>query len=129
MDGENVPVYEKATREYTIEPDHEGEMIVTVKCLNHQYDQKKIEVTDLDKDPPVVVTSSEEDGCINIFVSDDGTGVDWDGIYALDTASNKITPASYDKKSGRVSFTKPTNTINIYVPDKSGNILQLLLSV
>lgn len=129
IDGKKVPVYEKGNGMYTIEPDCTGDMLVTVKCVNKQYVQKKIKVENIDKEAPVVKLSNEKDGSIYIYLKDKGTGVDYNKIYALSESGNTIKPTSHDSSKGLVVFKRPSSSINIYIPDKAGNTLQLLLTV
>lgn len=129
IDGENVPVYEKATHEYSIEPSKVGEMLVTVKCVNRQYAQKKIKVTNIDKQAPTISTSKKSGGKIYIYLEDNLSGVDYNNIYAKTTSNKTIDPESFNEEKSMVVFTYPSESINIFVPDKAGNTLQLLLSI
>ncbi|MCQ2567589.1 MAG: hypothetical protein MJ127_04210 [Mogibacterium sp.] len=129
IDGENVPVYEKAKHEYTIEPSKVGDMLVTVKCVNRQYAQKKIKVTNIDKQAPTISSSKKKDGKIYIYLEDNLSGVDYENIYAKNTSGKTIKPESFNEEKSLVVFTYPSESINIFVPDKAGNTLQLLLSI
>lgn len=129
IDGEKVPVYETGQREYSIEPSKVGEMLVTVKCINNQYVQKKIKVTNIDKTAPTVCSNRNADGKIYIYLEDDISGVDYSKIYAKDDSGSTVLPYSVSDESGLVVFKYPSSSINIFVPDKAGNTLQLLLSV
>lgn len=129
IDGQNVPVYDKGNGLYTIEPSKTGEMLVTVKCVNNQYVQKKVKVTNVDTEPPAVVTSNEKDGKIYIYLEDNITGVDYDKIYAMSAAGNTVLPVSCNVESNLVVFNYPKSSLNIFIPDKAGNTLQLLLTV
>lgn len=129
VDGENVPVYEKAEHEYTIEPSKIGDMLVTVKCVNRQYAQKKIKVTNIDKQAPTISSSKKSDDRIYIYLEDNLSGVDYANIYAKSTSGKTIKPESFNEEKSLVVFTYPSGSINIFVPDKAGNTLQLLLSI
>ena len=129
IDGKNIPLYETSTHEYTIEPDVTGDMIVTVKCINHQYAQRKITVTNVDKTPPVVTSNMKKGNNIIIYAEDDISGIDYEKIYAQTITGVTVLPVNYDKKNGRIVFRYPSETLNIFIPDKAGNTLQLLLSV
>ena len=127
IDGENVPVYETQTRQYSIEPGKEGTMTVTVKLINGQYVTKKVKVTNVDIEAPSVASHSRSGSYIYIYLEDDISGVDWDSIKALDASGKEVKPAKIDSDAGYVAFNYPTSAENIYISDKAGNQLQLLL--
>lgn len=129
INGKDVPVYEKQRRVYTLEPGEEGTMNVTVTILNHQYIQKKIKVTAVDNITPNVVSSSRKGDRLHLYVTDNVSGVDYDLVYATTRNGMKTKPLSIDEKKGLVIFKYPSESVNIFVPDKAGNQLQLLLTV
>lgn len=129
INGKDVPVYEKQRRVYTLEPGEEGTMNVTVTILNHQYIQKKIKVTAVDNITPNVVSSSRKGDSLHLYVTDNASGVDYDLVYATTRSGMKTKPLSIDEKKGLVIFKYPSESVNIFVPDKAGNQLQLLLTV
>ncbi len=129
INGKDAPVYETQKHVYTIQPGEEGTMYVTVTILNHQYVQKKIKVTDVDSASPSVVNSRKDSDRLYLYVEDEISGIDYDTVYAMGSDKRKIDPMSIDENEGLIIFRYPTASLNIYIPDKAGNQLQLLLTV
>ena len=65
----------------------------------------------------------------SIMPDDDRSGVDFEGIFALDAERNVVDPVSFDAESGVVAFAYPESMLNIFIPDKSGNTLQIVITV
>lgn len=129
VNGQDVPVYEKQEKVYSIEPDISGTMVVTVKCVNNQYAMQQIEVSTIDRDVPNVVSDETKNGMIYIYLEDEGSGVAWQKIYAKKSDGTEFKPDKYDADAGWIAFKYPKESINIFVPDKSENILQLALTI
>jgi len=127
IDGHNVPVYEQAKRKYTIQPDLIGEMLVTIKAVNGQYIQKKIEVTEVDRKAPKATKTKIRNGKLYVYLKDNKSGIDYDDITAVDDEGKSVIPTGYNDKDGWVSFSKPDGSLYVIVPDKAGNKLQLQL--
>lgn len=129
IDGRNVPVYEVDSHVYSIEPALNGTMTVTVTLMNRQTCTKTVEVQHVDLETPIVVSNDFRDGQIYLYLSDTGSGVDYENIYATDLSGHIIHPVSYDKASGCVVFSYPEETLNVFIPDYAKNKLQLVISL
>lgn len=129
VDGNNVPVYETADKTYSIEPSYNGTMTVTVTLKNQQYTQTVVPVSGVDTDPPVVVSDRKDKDKIYLYLEDDSSGVDYDNIEAIDLDGNLVAAASIDEANAVVSFYYPLDSLNLYIPDKAGNRLHLILTV
>lgn len=129
VDGSNVPVYETADRTYSVEPNLNGTMTVTVTLKNKQYTSTVIEVSGVDTESPTVLSDEKDDEYIYLYLSDPETGVDYENISGIDLEGNKVEPASYDEKKDLVIINYPKTTLNLYIPDKAGNKLHLILTV
>ncbi|MCQ2546293.1 MAG: hypothetical protein MJ161_01940 [Clostridia bacterium] len=129
VDGQDVPVYEKHKKVYSIEPDISGTMTVTVTCVNNQYETAQVQVSTIDRDVPKVVSDEAKDGMIYIYLKDEGSGIAWSKIYAQKSDGSTFKPAKYDANKGWIAFPYPKESINIFVPDKSENVLQLALTI
>lgn len=57
-----------------------------------------------------------------------GNGIDWDNIHCVDETGAIIYPSSIDNKNGTVIFPCESKSLNIYIPDVDGSVLQGLLS-
>lgn len=129
IDGRNVPVYETDSHVYSIEPTVNGRMILTLTLLNNQTTTRYIDVKNIDLNAPTVVSSNVDNEQVYLYVSDEGSGVDYEHIEAVQTDGTVIKPSSFDKKSGCIVFSYPEDSLNIYIPDFAKNKLQLVLTL
>lgn len=129
INGSNVPVYEVADKTYSIEPTLNGTMTVTVTLKNRQFSSVTSEVTGVDMDSPVVVSDQMKGDQIYLYLSDTASGIDYDNISAIDIEGKEVEIVSYDEENNYVVFDYPEKSLNIYIPDKAGNTLHLILTV
>ena len=127
----SFPVYETGDRTYSVEPTIDGPLKIKVSFLNRQYTVKEYIVSGIDVDVPVLQDISKSDGYLYLTVSDgDGLGVDYSAIRAdLTSSGGTIYPVSYDESTGVVVFEYPFESMQVSVPDKKGNTLQLVITV
>jgi len=125
ISGVNMPVYEMGENLYSVQPTANGEMVITVTLFNDQSCVMTQQVETVDIAAPVLVSDGYEDGRLNLYVKDEGLGIDYESIHALNASGEWISPAAINEETGLVSFTYPKETINIYIADKVGNTLQL----
>jgi 2-polyprenyl-3-methyl-5-hydroxy-6-metoxy-1,4-benzoquinol methylase len=78
---------------------------------------------------PKVVNDVVKDDLIYLYLKDEGSGVDYKKITAQDMNQNSIEPVKYDADEDWVAFRYPEKSINISIPDKSDNVLQLALTI
>lgn len=129
MGDSKVPVYEMADGTYQVIPDRNGQLEVTVTLMNEQYTTRSIKVTDVDTKSPVLISSERIDGKLMIYFEEDSGILDYENIYAKTTDGEIIKPLSYSEKDLCVTFSYPTEPINIYVSDISDNTLQVVLTL
>lgn len=129
VDGYNVSVYETDHHTYSLEPTRNGNLTVTVTLANNQYVTREILVDDVDREAPRLASSRQAQGHLFLYFTDNASGIYYDGIYALDADGQRTEPLSFDPKTGCVEFLCPKSTVSIYIPDLSGNQLQLVVSV
>lgn len=125
IDGVNMPVYEVGESLYSIQPTANGEMFVEATLLNGQSAVLTWQVETVDTAPPVLVRDEYKDGMLNLYVADEGLGVNYDTVYALSIRGERIVPVSISREERRISFAYPEDTMNIYIEDMVGNTLQL----
>ena len=123
--GVNMPVYEVGENVYSVQPTMNGEMTVEVTLLNDQSCVLTQRVKTVDTTPPVLLSDGYGDGMLNLYVMDEGLGINYESIHALNVRGELIRPVSFSEEEGLVSFAYPEDTINIYIEDKVGNTLQL----
>lgn len=129
IDGYSLAVYETDRHTYSVEPTRNGTMTVTVTLANDQYTEHKILVDRVDRTAPSLTSSHQQNGRLRLFLSDTESGVYYDGIYALDPDGVRSEPLFCDPDAGYVEFPCPASTVNIFIPDRTGNLLQLVVSV
>lgn len=129
IDGHNTPVYEVDAHKYSIEPSVNGKMKVTVTLINKQKTTRYVDVTCVDMEVPVLVSSRWDDENVYLTLSDTGSGINFSNITASDINGNTVSPVSTDASKGLIVFKYPTAPINVYIPDNAGNSLQLALSL
>ncbi len=125
IEGVNMPVYEVGENLYSVQPTLNGEMVITVTLFNDQSCVMTQQVDGVDTAAPVLVSDGYEDGKLNLYVMDEGLGIDYESIHALNAKGERISPVAVSEETGLVSFAYPKETINIYIADKVGNTLQL----
>lgn len=123
-------VYETGEGTYAVEPNINGKMKVKVTLINKQYAVREVDVTEVDLDKPILISQKRENGKLYLYLADgeDGSGINWDGIYAENIDGKIYKPVEIDRYEGYVAFSFPKESVNIYVPDNKGNTLQLLLT-
>lgn len=129
IDGRSVPVYETDSHIYSIEPAVNGQMAVTVTLMNYQETTQYIDVETVDLDPPTVVSNGMDSEHLFLYVSDTGTGIDYEHVKGVDMNGRPVSPVVYDPESGCIAFRYPEDTLNVYIPDFAENTLHLILSV
>lgn len=129
IDGRSVPVYETDAHIYSIEPAINGQMAVTVTLMNNQETTQYINVETVDLEAPAVVSNGMDSEHIFLYVSDTGTGIDYEHVKGIDMNGKTVAPVVYDPESGCIAFQYPKDTLNVYIPDFAENTLHLILSV
>lgn len=122
-------VYQVSEDTYRIKPTMNGDLVVTVTLTNKQSTTAQITVDSVDVEAPQLVGSSLVDGELEIFVTDDSGEVDFESVYAMDATGAKVLPLRYDRDTMSVTFRYPETYLNIFIPDKCKNTLQLVLTV
>lgn len=129
LGGHNVPVYETASHVYQIEPDANGELVITVVLKNKQSNTFTLTVDEVDTKTPVLLSNQQSGDNITLFVEDTDSGIDYNGVYALNSSGERVLPVSYNEETGEIDFSYPEEAMNIYIPDQADNVLHLVLSL
>lgn len=129
IDGYTIPVYETGFHTYSVEPVRNGTMTVTVTLANRQYAEHEVLVEHVDRTAPCLVSSRQGDGRLYLYLTDDESGIYYEGIYAEDLNGNQTMPLTYEPETGCVEFLCPSATMNVFIPDQTGNLLQLVVSI
>lgn len=124
-----LDVYQVSDGVYQIRPNRNGTLTVTVTLINKQFTQTQLEVSNVDVTPPKLLSSEHVGDDLIIRFTDDSGTLDFKNIYAVNNAGKVIYPKSYDTRNLSVTFAYPKENLNIFVPDKCKNTLQLVLTV
>lgn len=125
----NIAVYETGYHTYSIEPTRNGIMTVAVTLANHQYAEHDIQVDHVDRTAPTLISSRQSSGRLFLYLVDKDSGIYYEGIYAQNLNGDRIEPVAYDSKTGCIEFLSPTTTMQFFIPDHTGNLLQLVVSI
>ena len=129
MGSQQMDVYQVSEETYRVQPTQNGTLIIIVTLTNKQSTETRLEVTGVDVTPPKLVGSSLENGELEIFLSDDSGTLDFEGIYAVDSQGAKVYPLRYDEEKLSVTFAYPDAYLNMFIPDRCKNTLQLVLTI
>lgn len=129
IDGQTFPVYAAGESTYSVDPPLNGTMDIVVVLKNRQSTAIQYEVEGVDRDAPEVISHLRDGAFLYLYLEDSGSGVDYAQIKALDPDGNEVSPSSYDEEAGYVEFAYPSSSLNVYIPDKTGNQLHLILTV
>ena len=123
-----IPVLQDGRRSYYILPTANGPMNVTVNFVTKRSATETVDVTDVDREVPELISSKTEDNKVYLYVEDSGSGINWKRIYALDSAGETVMPTSYNAIIGELIFDYPASYLNVYIPDCTGNVLHAVIN-
>lgn len=130
MNDQKIQVEETSYQNYAVDVQENGYLLLEVYSISGMYSSHGIQIDSIDDQAPDVITHYLDGETIVISVTDnDGVGVDYSSIYGYspDTGS-VVSPLYYNKKNGNITFGVPEASMYIYIPDKNGNTLTLMLS-
>ena len=122
LEGEELN-YTRENNNYIIPLSANGSLRISVTSINGMTNMENTQINSFDENPPVI----DEDnvvlgvGYVEFVVTDSQSGVDFASIYGIDHDGNNLKPNHIDEQSGKVSFSMKSNSITVYVSDKSGN--------
>ncbi|MCI6638580.1 MAG: hypothetical protein SOT60_05390 [Bilifractor sp.] len=125
---DQMPVYQEGESVYTIRPTQDGIMQVTVTADNRRSVSESVLVDREDTEPPQLVKRSVDGKASVTLTLKDESGVDFPGISGVDSDGRTVKPLSVDEKAGEVTFAYPSEKITVSVPDRTGNVLRLILN-
>lgn len=129
---EGIPVeLVKENGNYLATLEYNGNLAVTAVSLNGMQRTIYIPVNLLDDVKPVIDEESVylQNGILEFDVSDTQSGVDFDSIYGVDGDGDNIKPTDIDKEKGHVTFSLKSDSIHVYIPDLSGNVLEASFTI
>lgn len=126
--GDQMPVYQEGASVYTVRPTRNGSMKIMVTGENRRRVSTSVLVDTKDTKPPELVRR-KTDGrdAVTLFLTDN-SGIDYDRISGSDEKGRTIEPVSWEESTGAVTFAYPSEKIEVSIPDRTGNVLRLILN-
>ena len=114
LNGQTVPLYEAAPGSYTAVP-----------RSNRQQTAAFVHVESVDTAAPVLLSTEIGENSILFFLSDEGSGVDYDAVTVAGEDGSSIKPLHFDPLSGCIALPYPACTLHVRIPDLCGNVLRI----
>ena len=124
LDGEPLELEKGKHRTYTATVYKNGSIESCVVNLNGMPATVFEHVNVLDDNPPEFSSTDIQDGVVTITLSDSQSGINFDSIYALDSAGERVEPTSVDRASNTLSFEMDPAGLHVYARDKADNEVQ-----
>ncbi|RHV65363.1 hypothetical protein DXB18_09600 [Clostridium sp. OM02-18AC] len=124
LDGEPLELEKGKGRTYTATVYKNGSIESSVVNLNGMPATVFEHVNVLDDNPPEFSSTDIQDGIVTITVADSQSGINFDSIYALDSAGERINPLSVDRASNTLSFEMDPAGLHVFARDKADNEVQ-----
>ncbi len=78
-------------------------------------------VAAIDDTPPTIDGSVGEDDLVYVSFLDEGSGIDFDSIFAIDFNGNRQKALSLDEENYSATFAYDNLSLEVHVSDKAGN--------
>lgn len=121
MDGEPLELTKDKNRSYSATVYKNGSIEATVVNFNGMSATVFEHVNVLDDNPPAIENASIVDGILTLTVTDSQSGVDFDSIYALNQAGERLEPVSQNRETNTLSYKMTSGSISVISFDRSGN--------
>ncbi len=131
IDDNNIPVYEVSDNVYELKPSSSGNLIITASAANKQIYQLTIDVfaDRHDKEAPKLLKNEVSDGQVFLYLEDNESGIDYSSAFGRYNNGDTVNPITFNSTDGYIVFKYPDEDMNIFVGDKDGNVLQLVVTV
>lgn len=128
LNGSPAEVKKTGGGTYTVQVPENGTLTISAVTLSLQTASESSTVYFKDTDRPELIKYYTKNGLVYLAVRDTYSGIDYTGITAWDSNMKSIEPASIDSENELIAFAIPDSAIHVRIPDKSGNILPLVIS-
>lgn len=135
LDGKAQAVYETGERKYAVEVGENGLLDIKVAYINRQYRWKSelgdgaIKVEGIDVDAPAMQRHERTSGELRLWFREDGSGIDFENVAAYTADGTELRPIRWKEDENLIVFAFPNESVNIFVPDRKGNELQLVITI
>ena len=124
LDGEPLELEKGRHRTYTATVYKNGSVETSVVNLNGMPATVFEHVNVLDDNPPEFSSTDIQDGVVTLTVADSQSGINFDSIYALNSAGERVEPLSVDRASNTLSFEMDPAGLHVFARDKADNEVQ-----
>ncbi len=124
LDGEALELEKGSHRTYTAVVSKNGSIEASVVNLNGMPATVFEHVNVLDDNPPEFSSAEIQDGVVTITVDDSQSGINFDSIYALNSAGERVEPLTADRASNTLSFEMDSAGLHVYARDRADNEVQ-----
>lgn len=121
MVGEELKAEKGKKRTYTMTVSKNGVVEATVVNINGMSTTEFGHVNNLDENPPTLENTNIADGVVTFTVSDSQSGVNFDSIYAENSAGERLSPLAVDRSTATLSFEMDPAGLHVFAQDKAGN--------
>ncbi len=129
INEKSTPIFESDNKTYSIKSVPNGFEVVCVPLKNRSSSTKKVEEMNVDTASSNLLSNKTRKNSFYLYLSELDSNIDYTFITASDSNGNAVQPVSYNESQNYVVFSKPNTSLNIYIPDKTGNNLHLILTV
>lgn len=124
MEGTALEAEKKKGRTYLIPLSKNGMLEAKITNLNGMSTTVFESVNILDDNPPAIEDASIADGIVTLTVTDSQSGVNFDSIYAVNSAGTRLEPVAVDRSTCTLSYEMDPSGFHVYAQDKAGNEAQ-----
>lgn len=121
MDGEPLELVKDKNRRYTATVYKNGSIEASVTNFNGMSATVFEQVNVLDDNPPTIEHANIVDSILSLTITDSQAGVDFDSVYALDQAGERIEPLTVNRDTGVFTYKMNSGSISVISLDRAGN--------
>lgn len=124
LDGEPLELEKGKHRTYTATVYKNGSVETSVVNFNGMPATVFEHVNVLDDNPPEFASTNIDSGVVTLTLADSQSGINFDSIYALNSAGERVEPLSVDRASNTLSYEMDPAGLHVYARDKADNEVQ-----
>ena len=106
---------------YKTSVDKNGTLEVTVRYINGMSRTQYEHIGSVDDQPPLISGEELDGNMLTVSFDDAQSGVDYDSIYGMDAAEERVLPRSIDDVAHTAVFQITTDRLEIHASDKLGH--------
>jgi len=124
LEGEEIALEDMKGKTFVIPLTKNGVLEVRVENLNGMSTTLFEHVNILDDNPPSIEDTSINDGVVTLTVKDSQSGVNFDSIYAVNSAGEQMEPLTVDRATCTLSYEMDPQGLHVFAQDKAQNEVQ-----